>query len=277
MPAYGKRRALGQHFLRDTQVCATIVDEAWRLCAETQCDALLEIGPGRGALTDLLLEKLRKNPDLPLTLAERDAVLIDFWKQIFTSDHPLKKQVRILEGDFLDTKESDWLQVPRLGVMSNLPYSAGTAIVTQLAEYPSRIPFMVLMFQAEVAQRLRAEQGTKAWGSLSIFIQNQWNVTKLVGVPPRAFMPPPDVHSEVVVMRARENPHVVFKNQEESLLWTQLLKLAFSHRRKMLRSSLPHDGPWRRAFEKSGIDGTLRAEALNWDQWRAWFKALSSS
>lgn len=273
MPAYGKRRALGQHFLRDQVVCQAIVNETWKLLDETHCDALLEIGPGRGALTDYLLEKLTARPGFPLTLAERDMVLIDFWKQIFTDDHPLKKQVRLLEGDFLDAKLSDWLTHPRVGIVSNLPYSAGTAIVTRLTEYPSRIPFMVLMFQAEVAQRLRAEQGTKAWGSLSIYIQNQWDVTKLVSVPPRAFMPPPDVHSEVVVLRAREKPYISFKNEEESLLWTQLLKLAFSHRRKMLRSGLPHDGPWRKAFEKSGIDGTLRAEALNWEQWGAWFRA----
>jgi 16S rRNA (adenine1518-N6/adenine1519-N6)-dimethyltransferase len=156
-----------------------------------------------------------------------------------------------------------------MGVVSNLPYSTGTAILDRLAR--EEIPFMVLMFQAEVAQRLRAEPSTKAWGSLSIWLQNRWDVTRLCGVPPGAFSPPPDVDSEVVVLRRRAEPRVAVKSEEA---WEKLLKVSFAHRRKMLRGSLPP--PYKAALEKAEIDGTKRAEALGWDEWSRFLGALTS-
>jgi 16S rRNA (adenine1518-N6/adenine1519-N6)-dimethyltransferase len=272
MPAFGKRRALGQHFLRDKSIATLIAETAVKGAHERGAVALLEIGPGKGAITDLLLDELKaKAPLLPMLLSERDRELAAQWR---VRAH-MEKDLEVAEGDFLELPESTWLARTPLAVASNLPYSAGTAIVVRLAEHPDKIPIMVLMFQAEVAQRLRAEPGTKSWGSLSIWIQNQWEVRKLCAVPPGAFAPPPDVDSEVVVLTPRANPYVaVGKGERERKLWDSLLKTSFAHRRKMLRSSLPE--PFRNALERSGLDGTKRAEALNWDEWSRFYQALLS-
>jgi len=273
-PVFGKRRALGQHFLRDRSVidkiARTAIDEAHRL----GCRALLEIGPGRGAITRPLLERLEADPrDIQrVILAERDRGLAYDWSES-AKDRLIKTPELVVEEcDFNELADEKWLSVQPLAVASNLPYSAGTAILQKLARHPAEIPVMVLMFQAEVAARLRAELGTKAWGSLSIWIQNIWEVRKLCAVPPGAFAPPPDVDSEVVVLTRRAAPLV---HVTDPAGWEALLKACFAHRRKMLRSGLP-EGPMHAALERSGIDPTLRAEALSWEQWRKFYGALST-
>jgi 16S rRNA (adenine1518-N6/adenine1519-N6)-dimethyltransferase len=166
-----------------------------------------------------------------------------------------------------------WLKEPKIAVVSNLPYSAGTAIFTQLAEQRARITSMVLMFQKEVAERILAKPRTADRGSLSVWSQNLWDVQKLLIAPPGAFRPPPQVDSMVIVCKPRNEPRV--PGSEGSDTWQQLLKLAFTHRRKMLRSGLPKTGPWLAALEKSGVDPQLRPEALDWPEWSALFKALN--
>jgi 16S rRNA (adenine1518-N6/adenine1519-N6)-dimethyltransferase len=239
---------------------------------------LLEIGPGKGAITNLLIELLEKDPG-PIrrfTLSERDILLSNEWRE---RKGPAGLEFRIEEGDFLDLDEARFLPQDKspLAVVSNLPYSAGTAILTRLARHFDQIPVMVLMFQAEVAQRLRAEPSTKAWGSLSVWIQNRWDVQKLLTAPPGAFSPPPDVQSEVVVLRRRSSPQVGWEGHQAEHAWEQLLKSCFAHRRKMLRSGLPRSGPLRNALETSGVDGTKRAESLSWEEWQRLMTALLAS
>lgn len=273
MPVFGKRRALGQHFLRDHGIIEKIARTAIEEAHARGCHALLEIGPGRGAITGPLLERLEDHPRLivRMMLAERDRRLADDWREAARSRRDGKPELVVEECDFNELADDKWLDITPLAVASNLPYSAGTAILQKLARHPEAIPVMVLMFQAEVAARLRAEPDTKAWGSLSIWIQNQWDVRKLCAAPPGAFAPPPDVDSEVVVLTRREKPRVQVTDPDA---WEALLKACFAHRRKMLRSGLP-DGPLREALARSGIDPTLRAEALNWEQWRSFYQALS--
>lgn len=267
MPAYGKRRALGQHFLKDRSIIQKITETGVRLALEKGCRALLEIGPGKGAITDPLHELLGSQRQIErFILAERDRDLVALWRE--------KAIATVEEGDFMDLPEERWLGLTPLAVVSNLPYSAGTAIATRLAEHPDKIPVMVLMFQAEVAQRLRAESGTKSWGSLSIWIQNRWDVEKLLFVPPGAFAPPPEVDSEVVVLRARAEPRLPIPlHSPEDGLWQQLLKTCFLHRRKMLRAGLKGHPRFFDGLQKSGIDPTKRAEALSWDEWQKLFAA----
>ena len=134
---------------------------------------------------------------------------------------------------------------------------------------------MVLMFQAEVAARLRAEAGEKARGSLSLWIQNQWDVKKLLFVPPRAFSPPPEVNSEVVTLTRREVPRIQGSTDSAlAPLWQSLLKVAFAHRRQMLRKVLKTSDLWRNALELSEVDGTKRAESLQWEEWDRLFQAV---
>lgn len=269
MSTHGKRRALGQHFLKDQGIISEITNTIIHEAEAKNCLALLEIGPGKGALTRRLLE----NPSgkkLNLVLCEKDSVLALNWSNE-KRNNPSSSIHKILEGDFLDIPEAEWLSSRPLAVVSNLPYSSGTAIFTTLARHFDAIPVMVLMFQAEVAQRLYAVPGTKAWGSLSIWTQNRWEVKKLLSVPPQAFAPPPDVKSEVVILTPRATPRIETSLHED--LWNAFLKACFAHRRKMLRSCLPA-GPYKQALEIAQIPGTKRAEALVWDEWASFFNAL---
>ncbi|MDR3608218.1 MAG: 16S rRNA (adenine(1518)-N(6)/adenine(1519)-N(6))-dimethyltransferase RsmA [Oligoflexia bacterium] len=280
-PAQTKRRALGQHFLRDQSIASEIATTAYNEARKTGCSAILEIGPGRAAITDPLLDLLRQaGPSAPpLMLCERDVELAAQWQKRAEALRDQGIALTVESADFLQLPEEVWLPPSRvpLAVMSNLPYSAGTAILTRMAAFPEKIPVMVLMFQAEVARRVRAEPDTKAWGSLSIWIQNRWDVEKLLFVPPAAFNPPPKVDSEVVVLRRRAAPRVnVPRDPASEKLWEGLLHAAFAHRRKMLRSGLPPGSPYRIALDEAGLDGTKRAEALSWDEWSLFFTALKA-
>jgi 16S rRNA (adenine1518-N6/adenine1519-N6)-dimethyltransferase len=243
----------------------------------------MEVGPGKGAITyPILKEGLEKGSLKRFWLVERDQKIVEHWVAEIGNPHYQGIRFEVESGDFLELEESRWAKEPQFVVVSNLPYSAGTAIFTRLAARVNRIPAMVLMFQQEVAQRLRAEPNTKARGSLSIWVQNLWDVEKLMAVPPRAFAPPPEVTSEVVILTRRAQPRVIFPQVEGGLLsasgeaigmdkfWEFFLKTCFSQRRKMLRSSLP----WRNALELSGVDGTKRAEALDWEELNCLFRAV---
>lgn len=270
MPASPRRKALGQHFLRDANITARIADTVAEHARATGCQALLEIGPGRGAITEPLIERLDLMPRIQkFMMVEKDARLAGDWR-IKTALYP---RLGIEEGDFLELDEAKWLIGKPLAVASNLPYSVGTAILDRLARRHAEIPFMVLMFQAEVAARLRAEPDSRSWGSLSIWIQNRWQVTKILHAPPGAFHPPPDVDSEVVLLTRRAQPLIAMTLEQEPH-FEKLVKAGFAHRRKMLRSCLATQPEYKAALERAGIDPTLRAEALGWDDWRNWFAAL---
>lgn len=270
MSFIGKRRAYGQHFLRDKGLCARIAAETIRLALCAGCRDILEIGPGKGALTRPLVELIEKPiPPHPirLVLVERDPVLA-----ASLSESIENRPVTLVEGDFLEITPSGWLPAGNFAVAANLPYSCATAMVEKLARMPDRIVFMLLMFQAEVGRRLRAEAGNRDRGSLSVWMQNRWEVSKFAAVPSGAFSPPPRVSSEVLLFKPRPSPMVPLPGSDpDGAKWENLLKSAFAHRRKMLRSGLP--ARWRNALDASGVDGTKRAESLDWEEWRALYGA----
>jgi 16S rRNA (adenine1518-N6/adenine1519-N6)-dimethyltransferase len=270
--ATAKRRTFGQHFLRDAKVSQKIAESGVELARKNGCKAMLEIGPGRGAITLPLIEELRPR-GIPLTLCEKDRKIAEMWREKMQAGFDGQKVV-IEESDFLQLDESKWLAETPLCVVSNLPYSMGTVILLRLLEHRAQIPVMVLMFQAEVAQRLRAQPGTKAWGSLSVFVQNHWDVQKLLSVPPGAFSPPPEVDSEVVVLTRRPEPHIALADEAAEKAWNRLLKVAFLHRRKMLRSGFPRTPEFQNALAHSGVDGTKRAEVLEWEEWERLFRSF---
>lgn len=280
MPASRRRRAFGQHFLKDTRVISTIVDTTMERVKDTGAKALLEVGPGKGAITHSLLDALPFAHGLErFLIVEKDRRLADEW---IDQCKPLAN-VEVIEADFLKVSAEVYLATEPLIVVSNLPYSSGTAILQELAQHPGRIVTMVLMFQAEVAARLRANPREKAWGSLSLWIQNRWDIKKLLAVPPGAFAPPPEVNSEVVILEARKEPKIRIHEgatPEEiahwDQLWEKLIRIPFLHRRKMLRSGLPKDSIWKEALEKAGIEGSRRAEDLEWKDWENWMQALHS-
>ncbi|NDG83642.1 MAG: ribosomal RNA small subunit methyltransferase A [Proteobacteria bacterium] len=260
MGTFNKQKAFGQHFLKDPAIIGTIVDAALAAVAKNPGATLLEIGPGRGAITRPLLERLPL--EVPFVLAERDRELIDFW----SGESRVKN---LLKGDFLDQPDETLDALGPMVVVSNLPYSAGTAITVRLCARTKQIPEMILMFQAEVAKRLYSGASTPDRGSLSLFVQNEWDVERVCAVPPGAFNPPPKVQSEVVRLVRRATPRIPLAGADEAE-WNGLLKLAFQHRRKMLKGNLSGTA-WQQALEKSGVDPAKRAEALEWEEWiRLW-------
>jgi len=232
------------------------VEEAQRLSEEFPVERLLEVGPGKGAITQELI------PNHPnLVLCEKDKRLAQEW---------VDAGQEVWTRDFLRLKKEDtWLGVTPMGVVSNLPYSAGTLIFMELSRHPKHIPFMVLMFQAEVARKIRAEipetpqpkapPHKKEIGSLTLWTQNLWNVTRLLHVPPGAFSPPPQVDSEVLVFTPRATPKL---EGVDPLELERLARKAFANRRKMIRSTLGGD-----LVERAGLDPTLRPEAMCWEDW----------
>lgn len=274
-----KRRIFGQHFLRDQVLTEKIADETLEQLKKHGCQALLEIGPGKGALTDPLFRKVVPSKALAVgdgapvrafVIVEKDRKLATEWKEK-AAQYQQGCDLWVLEADFLRAAPKDWLAAAPLGVVSNLPYSTGTAILNQLILHSESIPFMLLMFQKEVAQKLQAKAGSSHRGSLTLWVQNYFEVTSFAQVPPRAFIPPPKVDSEVVLLTRRKAPLVPGtelngKGFPGKSPWEKLLKLCFSQKRKMLRSLLRGPG-MEDLLARAQIDGTKRAEVLEWEEW----------
>ncbi|MCC7441773.1 MAG: ribosomal RNA small subunit methyltransferase A [Bdellovibrionales bacterium] len=272
-----KRRAFGQHFLRDRKVIGAVVEAFLEGAEKHGAQLLVEIGPGKGALTEPLLAglaALQANGVAPRTLRlfERDRELVALWQSRIAAS-PVAFEV--VEGDFMQAPEAEWNEPSPVAVVSNLPYSAGTAIAQRLLLAGPGAPFHVLMFQAEVARRFRAAPNGAERGSLSVWAQNHWDIERVCFVPPGAFQPPPKVDSEVLRFTRRATPRVQ-GTEARPELWQELIKRTFAQRRKMIRSNLNGD-PWAQALRDSGVDPTLRAQALDWTHWESLWKALPAA
>ena len=189
-----KRRALGQHFLRDHAAARAIVD----LVAPTERDLVVEIGPGDGALTGLLAGRAGR------------VVALEIDRELGAALRARLRGVEVLDAD---ARSWDYtgLAAPaggRVLILGNLPYSVGTPIVGALLEARAAIDEMALMLQLEVAERVAAPPGGKTYGSLSVFTQLHCDVRLAVRVPPGAFRPPPKVESAVIHRRVLRAPRV---------------------------------------------------------------------
>ena len=249
MPA-GKRRALGQHFLRDPGIARAIVD----LVAPTERDLVVEIGPGEGALT---VELARRGGRV--IALEVDPGLIE----------SLRRRLPQVEVQHADARGWDYggLIRPvggRVLVVGNLPYSVSKPIVTALQAARGSIDVMALMLQREVAERLAAPPGSKVYGALSVLTQAVCDVELALRVPPGAFRPPPQVESAVVRLTPRATPRVPPALQAR---FEKVVKAAFSSRRKTLANALAGAlgvslGTAREAATTCGVDPGRRAETL---------------
>lgn len=263
------RKAFGQHFLKNQEVITCIASQVFSEHQRVPCQQLLEIGPGKGALTSFFLNQPMNRPSSYL-LVEKDPQFAALWQKT-PGD-----ACRVLQADFLELPFDAWLgSYQQVGVVSNLPYSCGTAILSKLVPFQRQVPWMVLMLQAEVAERLIAPPGNSHRGRLSVFVQNAWTVEKIRRVPPQDFTPPPQVFSEVIVLRPRASLFVSVTPAEEPL-WSMLLKKVFSQKRKMIRSFLV-DSFWKGILEQSGVESSRRAEALLWSEWKNLWEALKKN
>jgi 16S rRNA (adenine1518-N6/adenine1519-N6)-dimethyltransferase len=234
------KKSLGQNFLVNKRSCDAIVGAARKF----QPSRIVEIGPGLGALTDLL------KPEEAL-LIELDSKLAQYWRD---------KGFKTLEEDALQTNW-DALDLPENSViMSNLPYQISSRLVIDRSISPLAVSGMVLMFQKEVAKRLLAKPDTDDYGLLTVLAGTFWGMEKLLEISSKDFFPPPQIASQVVVFR-RKPLEGSFGTD-----FVEFVKLAFSQRRKFLvknlsaRYSQVHT---KEALKKLGLDEKLRAEVLS--------------
>ncbi len=245
------RKSLGQNFLLDLNLTSKIARRAGAL---DQCD-VLEIGPGPGGLTRaLLMEGARK-----VVAIERDERCLPALEQV-SAAYP--GRLEVIHGDALEINPLDHLTSP-VRIVANLPYNVGTELLVRWltpATWPPYWQSLTLMFQKEVAQRIVAAPGSKAYGRLSVLAQWRTEARIAFELPPQAFTPPPKVTSAVVHLERLETPR--FPANARNL--SRIVALAFGQRRKMLRASLKSLGPdVETRIAQAGIDPTKRAEQLS--------------
>jgi 16S rRNA (adenine1518-N6/adenine1519-N6)-dimethyltransferase len=233
------RKRFGQHFLRDPGVLKRIVEAI----DPARDDAVVEIGPGEGALTRPLLECLER-----LTAIEIDRDLISLLTDEFPAD-----RLTVICADAL---AYDFSALPAgTRIVGNLPYNISTPILFHLARFADRVRDMHFMLQLEVVQRMVAMHSTPDYGRLSVMLQTRFAMKKLFNVAPGAFRPAPKVDSAVVrLVPLAEKPDC------DQALFEQIVRGAFSARRKTLRNALPLT---QRDYEALGIDPMLRPENLS--------------
>lgn len=217
------RARWGQNFLVDTQAAEGIV--AW---AAIDGLPVLEIGPGRGALTQLLAERASR-----LWLVEIDRTLAAVLRDRYAGND----RVTVIEGDVLRLDLPSLIE-PGVHVVANLPYESGTAIVSELLAHRGLAADIVVMLQREVVARLAAAPGSKTYGSLSVLTQMVADVEPGRVLAPRAFRPRPKVESQIVRLRPLPRPRL---DVADEALFREMVYQSFSMRRKMLRNSL---GRW---------------------------------
>jgi 16S rRNA (adenine1518-N6/adenine1519-N6)-dimethyltransferase len=242
MSAHKAKKKFGQNFLVDEQIIANIIAEI----RPEPGDNMVEIGPGLGALTRPLLEKLNK---LHVVEIDRDIIAR------LESDYPEDKLV-IHAGDAL---EFDFTTLPvPLRIVGNLPYNISSPLLFYFATYAGRITDMHFMLQDEVVERMVAEPSTPEYGRLSVMLQYRFHMEKLLDVPPESFRPAPKVDSAIVRMIPLPAGEIAVRNEK---LFAAIVRTAFGQRRKTLRNTL-RSYLCEEDFEKLGIDAMYRAENL---------------
>ena len=237
------RKRFGQHFLHDPWVLSRIVDAI----APQAGDALVEIGPGEGALTRPLLARI---PSLTAVEIDRDLAAA------LVAEFP-PERLRVIVADALDY---DFSALPTgLRVVGNLPYNVSTPLLFHLAAFADRVRDMHFMLQLEVVDRMAASHSTPAYGRLSVMLQRRFRIQRLFKVAPGAFRPPPKVESAVVRLTPLPAAEVV--PLDERLFGTVVTR-AFGARRKTLRNALSSliDAEGLSAL---GIDPGLRPENVS--------------
>ena len=272
-----RKPKLGQHFLDNHSAAVRIVEALGDISQAT----VLEIGPGRGALTSLLAARGRR-----IIAVELDRVMAAQLRMKFGTD----PNVEIIEGDILKI-QLDTVFGPKPGtlrpgmnfvpgpahVVGNLPYYITSEILLRLLEYHRYFSTIVIMVQKEVADRLAASPGSRDYGLLSATTQLYARVEKLFTLPPTAFDPPPKVHSSVVRVTIAPQLETLKVAETEFI---SFLKLSFGQKRKTLWNNLKtHYDPaaLKTALAKSGVKPTVRAEALPLAKSAALFRALQHS
>ena len=256
-------KSLGQNFLHDGNQLRRIV-EAARLTAD---DNILEIGPGLGPLTELLLEK----PARVLAI-EMDQRLVKFLEQRFNDP-----KLQLMHGDGLQIardKSRDWSDWK---LVANLPYSVASPILVELAENPKAPKSLTVTLQIEVAQRIQSKAGDADYGLLSLLLQARYEPRGFFKIPAASFFPAPEVDSACITLELRQEPLLPVGELPK---FKRIVKKALSERRKMMMKLLKQEWPAEKlaeCFEETGISPQVRAEAVTLEQFVALTTCLTSN
>jgi 16S rRNA (adenine1518-N6/adenine1519-N6)-dimethyltransferase len=255
-------KSLGQNFLHDGNQLRRIVKAA----ELKETDKILEIGPGLGPLTELLLENAGQ-----VLAIEKDARLVEFLRERFFNPQSAIRnpQFELLHDDaleFLNREPRDW---HNWKLVANLPYSVASPILVELAQSPQRPERMVATLQLEVAQRLMASASDDDYGVLTLLVQLDYEPREWFKIPAGCFFPAPDVDSACVVLIRRAQP-LLPENQHATFV--KIVKRAFSQRRKMMLKLLKQN--WseqllKQVFHQLCISPQERAENLRLEQFVA--------
>jgi 16S rRNA (adenine1518-N6/adenine1519-N6)-dimethyltransferase len=240
------KKHLGQHFLTDKNIAAKIVES---LQHGKNYKQVLEVGPGMGILSDILLQK-----------AEYEVFLIDIDTESYQYLQKKYPQLgnRLINADFLEMDFAAFFNGP-IGIIGNFPYNISSQILFKVLDNRQQVVEVVGMFQKEVAERCSAKPGSKEYGILSVFLQAYYKVEYLFTVKAGVFNPPPKVLSAVI--RLTRNA-VSQLNCDEKLFW-QVVKAGFNQRRKTLRNALSSLINKEKMTDEPLLD--LRAERLSVD------------
>ena len=255
-------KSLGQNFLHDANQLKKVAAAA----ELTPGDKVLEVGPGLGPLTGLLVDQAGE-----VLAIEKDARLVEILKGRFAA----KPNLTVLHEDalhFLKSNAKDWTDWK---LVANLPYSVGSPILVELAQAERPPKLMTVTLQLEVVQRLVAEAGSADYGILTLLVQLNYEPGALFKIPSGSFFPPPDVDSGCITLRRRATPLL-----ERTLgrTFAQIVKRSFSQRRKMMMKLLREDWPADRvatAFRAAGIAESARAESVGLEQYVILTRELS--
>lgn len=259
------KKALGQNFLLDLNLTAKIARAAGNL----ESSDILEIGPGPGGLTrGLLAEGARK-----VLAIEKDARCLPALAEIAAA-YP--GRLEVIEGDALEIDPLEHL-TPPIKIAANLPYNVGTELLVRWLTPKVWPPFwtsLTLMFQREVAERIVAKPGSKAYGRLAILAQWRTEARIVIDLPPQAFTPPPKVSSAVVHLAALPEP----RYPADPDILSRVVAAAFNQRRKMLRAALKGVAPnIEDHLAAVGIPPTERAEQVSLEGFCALARSLEAA
>ena len=259
------KKALGQNFLLDLNLTARIARAAGDLAGSD----ILEIGPGPGGLTrGLLAEGARR-----VLAIEKDPRCLPALQEI-AARYPGRLQ--LIEGDALKIDPLAHL-TPPIRVAANLPYNVGTELLVRWLTPPEWPPFwesLTLMFQREVAERIVAAPGSKAYGRLAILAQWRASARIVLDLPPQAFVPAPKVSSAVVHLTAQPEPRF----PADPAVLSRVVAAGFNQRRKMLRASLKGVAPGiEEHLAAAGIPPTERAEQVGLEAWCALARSVKAA
>lgn len=253
------KRSLGQNFLVDENVIQRIISAAG-VCAD---DVVVEIGPGRGALTEGLRVRGRH-----LVCVEKDDGLAGSLARRYARDDA----VSVVNRDALELRPEDMPVEGPFRIAANLPYNVGGRITMHLLEeWPGQVLSATLMFQKEVADRITAAPATKPYGALSVLVQSMAEAWSLFQVPPDAFRPVPKIQSSVVRLKPRETALWQGLDYE---WFRRVVHAGFQARRKTIINSLSiaagvptdHD-VLRAALKEAGVDPGLRGDSVPVEAW----------